>query len=194
VVDESYIDFLPDAAAVTMIGCGAGNVMVLRSPSKFYGLAGLRSGAAWTLHLLHARWRDRRTSWPVSAFAARALATALAQTSWAATVRGTLARDTAWLEGRLARTGLAVTPGRLHFRLLTGPARQVTGLTEALDAGGVAVRVLPPAYGAGSPAVRISAPHHQHRPVLDAALGALGQPPQDPPARPVPTPPPTGPR
>ena len=70
VADESYIDFLADPAPITLIGCGLGNVIVLRSPSKFFGLAGARSGVAWSLHPLPGQWRHTRTSWPVSAFAA----------------------------------------------------------------------------------------------------------------------------
>ena len=73
VVDESYIDFLADAAAVTLVGCGMDNVIVLRSPSKFFGLAGVRSGVAWSRQPLQAQWCRRRTNWPVSAFAAEAL-------------------------------------------------------------------------------------------------------------------------
>ena len=98
VVDESYIDFLADPAPITLIGCGLGNVIVLRSPSKFFGLAGVRSGAAWSLHPLPASGGRSRTSWPVSAFAATALQTALADSSWAASTRQLLAGDAAWLD------------------------------------------------------------------------------------------------
>lgn len=169
VVDESYIDFLPESAAVTLVGCGEGNVIVLRSPSKFFGLAGMRSGAAWSLLPLRTEWGRRRTNWPVSEFAAEALRTALAETSWAARVRQTLASDTAWLEGFLAHSGLDITPGRLHFRLLTGSGREVAGFASSLESRGIAVRVLEEAYGVGRPAVRIASPHYQERWRLAAA-------------------------
>jgi histidinol-phosphate/aromatic aminotransferase/cobyric acid decarboxylase-like protein len=171
VVDESYIDFLAEHAAVTLVGCGLGNVIVLRSPSKFFGLAGVRSGAAWSLHPLREQWRRKRPNWPVSAFAARALQVALADNSWAATVRQALADDAAWLEDSLAPTGLVITPGRVHFRLLTGPGPGIADLAGSLKARGIAVRILENAYGVGTPAVRISAPHAHHRWRLAAALG-----------------------
>lgn len=45
-VDEAYIDYLPDAAATTMIGSvkKGQNIIVARTFSKVYGLAGLRLG------------------------------------------------------------------------------------------------------------------------------------------------------
>jgi histidinol-phosphate/aromatic aminotransferase/cobyric acid decarboxylase-like protein len=170
IVDESYIDFLPDDAAVTLVGCQAPNVIVLRSPSKFYGLAGVRSGAAWSLRPLGAQWRRTRANWPVSAFAAEALKAALAAKPWAATTRRILASDAAWLDGCLARSALDIVPGRLHFRLLTGAQRHIERFAAALGASGIAVRVLEEAYGAGSPAVRISAPRREERQTLAAAL------------------------
>jgi histidinol-phosphate aminotransferase len=170
VVDESYMDFLAEHAAMTLVGCGLGNVIVLRSPSKFFGLAGVRSGVAWSLHSVREQWRRKRTNWPVSAFAAIALKAALAENSWAAAARQALSRDAAWLEASLAHSGLDITPGRLHFRLLTGSATNVTWLADSLESSGVAVRVLDDAYGVGKPAVRISSPHNQHRQRLAAAL------------------------
>jgi len=173
VADESYIDFLADPAPITLIGCGLGNIIVLRSPSKFFGLAGARSGVAWSLHPLPGQWRHTRTSWPVSAFAAAALQTALASSSWAATTRQLLASDTTWLDRTLTGSGLEITPGILHFRLLTGTAGTITRFARHLGSCGVAVRVLEEAYGVRKPAMRISAPRCEDRAVLSSALQSL---------------------
>ena len=59
--------------------------------------------------------------------------------------------------------GLRITPGRLHFRLLTGSAVDITSFAGSLESRGIAVRVLEQAYGVGAPAVRISAPRRQDR-------------------------------
>jgi histidinol-phosphate aminotransferase len=175
VVDESYMDFLADEAAGTLVGCEADNVIVLRSPSKFWGLAGIRSGAAWSRQPLRAQWDRWRTTWPVSAFAAAALRTALAGKPWVSGIRQVLARDAAWLENCLTPTGLDITPGCLHFRLLTGPAPEVGRLAARLGSCGIAVRVLEEAYGTGGPAIRISAPRCQDRSRLAVALDAPRQ-------------------
>lgn len=175
VVDESYMDFLAEHTVTTVAGCDAGNVVVLRSPSKFFGLAGARSGIAWSLHPQLARWGRGRTNWPVSAFAAKALRTALAETSWAAGTRRTLAGDAARLDALLAPSGLSITPGRLHFRLLTGASTDVTRFVDALWSRRIAVRVLDTACGVGMHAVRISAPRYQERRTLAAALGQTAE-------------------
>ena len=171
VVDESYIDFLAEHEAMTLVGCRAGNIVVLRSPSKFFGLAGARSGIAWSLHPQLARWRCGRTSWPVSAFAATALRSALAEDSWAAGTRQALDGDAQWLDRLLTRSGLTVAAGRLHFRLLTGSGPDVARFIRSLESHDIAVRALETACGVGTPAVRISAPHRRDRHVLAAAVG-----------------------
>ncbi|MEA2168903.1 MAG: histidinol-phosphate aminotransferase, partial [Solirubrobacteraceae bacterium] len=55
IVDESYVNFAPDPLVRSVIGCDAHNVVVLRSTSKFYGIAAVRAGVAWCRD--HARLR-----------------------------------------------------------------------------------------------------------------------------------------
>ncbi len=47
VVDESYINFTSDPIEWSALGCGVPNLVVLRSTSKFYGIAATRAGVAW---------------------------------------------------------------------------------------------------------------------------------------------------
>ena len=47
VVDESYINFTSDPIEWSTLGCGVPNLVVLRSTSKFYGIAATRAGVAW---------------------------------------------------------------------------------------------------------------------------------------------------
>ena len=67
VVDESYVDFVPDPGAASVVGADVDNLVVLRSPSKFWGIAATRVGVAWCAdrerleHLL-----GRRETWPIS--------------------------------------------------------------------------------------------------------------------------------
>ncbi|MDH4145764.1 MAG: aminotransferase class I/II-fold pyridoxal phosphate-dependent enzyme, partial [Acidimicrobiia bacterium] len=42
VVDESYVEFVAEPERFTLVGRAGANVVVLRSPSKFFGLAGCR--------------------------------------------------------------------------------------------------------------------------------------------------------
>jgi histidinol-phosphate/aromatic aminotransferase/cobyric acid decarboxylase-like protein len=98
----------------------------------------------------------------------------LADRTWAAAMRETLASDAVWLAGCLAQAGLDIVPGSLHFRLVTGSHQNVAGFANSLQSDGIAVRVFEEAYGIGSSAVRISAPHRQERWRLSAALAELG--------------------
>jgi threonine-phosphate decarboxylase len=170
IVDESYMDFLPDGSDTSLVGCEADNVVVLRSPSKFFGLAGIRSGVAWSRRSLRDELAAWRTPWPVSALAAEALSKALGDQSWARGVRGLLASDTAWLEDSLAQSGLGIAAGRLHFRLLTGSASCVAEFAGQLQSQGILVRVLEEGHGVGTPAVRISAPRQRDRGILATVL------------------------
>lgn len=173
VVDESYIDFLADGDTVTLIGCPADNIIVLRSPSKFYGLAGIRSGVAWSRQPLRRKADAWRTPWPVSALAAEVLKQALSNQLWAEETRGLLAGDVAWLETILAESelGFELATGLLHFRLATGSATFMAEFANLLQTHRVLVRVLEDGHGIGRPAVRIAAPRQADRWVLAGALG-----------------------
>jgi histidinol-phosphate/aromatic aminotransferase/cobyric acid decarboxylase-like protein len=170
IVDESYIDFLANGDDVTLVGCEVDNVVVLRSPSKFYGLAGLRSGVVWSRRSMRSMAEAWRTPWPVSALAAEALERALRQQSWAVETRSFLASDGAWLADALKKSELDVTEGLLHFRLVTASANYVAKFVNLMNAHGILVRVMGDDPGIGSPAVRIAAPRHEARQVLAAAL------------------------
>lgn len=174
-VDESYIDFLPEARqrGVTLIGADVPNVAVLRSPSKFYGLAGLRAGVLWSRGPLRKRIEERRSNWPVSAPAAAAVPVALRDARWAHQARLRLGDDVRWLDCALRTADLPPVPGELHFRLVTGDNRQLSGFTEILRAHRIRVRSLTEAHGAGSPAIRVSAPARAGRAAFAAALSDL---------------------
>jgi len=173
VVDESYLDFLPEGAAATLVGCPADNMIVLRSPSKFFGLAGLRSGVAWSRLALPAEVEAWRSPWPISAVAAEAVAVALQDEGWASATRQRLTDDAVWLDENLADTSLVVAPGQLHFRLVTGAARRLATFAEVLETHGIAVRVLGDGHGVGTPAARIASPAEPDRALLRAALRDL---------------------
>jgi histidinol-phosphate aminotransferase len=173
IVDESYIDFLASPNDASLIGADLENIAVLRSPSKFYGLAGLRSGVLWSLSSMSTVIRQNRMNWPVSAIAADALACALDDKEWAIQTRSQLNRDSKWLVHQLKREGLNPVQGHMHFRLLTGSQDMITKLVEITTQYNIRIRELLPAHGVGTPAVRLSAPMHTKRGTLSRALTAF---------------------
>ncbi|MFE4633899.1 aminotransferase class I/II-fold pyridoxal phosphate-dependent enzyme [Streptomyces sp. NPDC056773] len=99
IVDEAYIEFLPEHRELSMTQTGLKNVVVLRSPNKFFGIAGTRTGALWTLNReIHAQVSERKRNWALS-YVDVALATAaLADTEWEDRTRSALQTNALLLE------------------------------------------------------------------------------------------------
>ena len=153
VVDESYVDFVADPGAATVVGADADNLVVLRSPSKFWGIAATRVGVAWCRD--RERLCDllgRRETWPISGLDVTVAEAAMGSVSWAARSRRALQRDAAWLAARSA--GPAGHARRARRRTCT-TAASITEQAEELAAlfaeHGVGVRVLGRAHGARCP-------------------------------------------
>jgi histidinol-phosphate/aromatic aminotransferase/cobyric acid decarboxylase-like protein len=166
VIDESYADFIEDAAGASIVGCDATNVIALRSPTKFFGLGGVRAGVLWTRSN---EWRERflglRTTWPISMIEARLVAAAFDDLAWQLESHKKLADDAVWLDGWLSQfTGVGVVGGPLHFRLVTGETSLVS---EHLAKRGIRARELETAHCVGCPALRVSAPRKDLRNLLD---------------------------
>ncbi|WP_298617636.1 threonine-phosphate decarboxylase CobD [uncultured Thermosynechococcus sp.] len=79
VVDEAFMDFLPPSASESLIGFVPRypNLIVLRSLTKFYSLAGLRLGYGVSSPQRWQRWRSWRDPWSVNSLAIIAGVTAL---------------------------------------------------------------------------------------------------------------------
>ena len=172
VVDESAIDFLPDPAAVSLVGTDADNVVVLRSASEFYATAATRTGVAWSRDpvLLRSLF-GRRESFPVSGVDVVVAEAALASTEWAEESRQRLAADAAWLDEVLpALGGRPAADARLPYRfvLTDSAAEWATRLASA----GINVRALGPGHGVHPGALALFAPTETERPALATVLGA----------------------
>ena len=116
VVDEAFMDVGPEGFSLSGdVGCG--NIVVLRSFGKFFGLAGLRLGFALTSPEIAARLRAGLGPWAVAGPALAIGAAALADQAWVATTRARLAQAALRLDQVLTGAGLTVTGGTSLFRL-----------------------------------------------------------------------------
>ena len=134
VVDEAFMDFLPPEEQQSVIGWlpQFSNLVVVRSLTKFYSLAGLRLGYA----LLHperaARWQQWRDPWPVNALATAAAEAALGDRDFQRRTWRWLAQARQQLcAGLNALTALTVYPGAANF-LLVRSDRSCTELQTIL--------------------------------------------------------------
>jgi cobalamin biosynthetic protein CobC len=137
IVDETFMDVGPRDASVGP-DVDRGNVIVLRSFGKFFGLAGLRLGFAIAAPALADRLRGTLGPWAVSGPAIAIGEAALSDTAWATAVRARIALDAARLDEVLTAAGLTVVGGTSLFRLIRTDAAMA--LFEHLGSEGIFVR------------------------------------------------------
>jgi cobalamin biosynthetic protein CobC len=136
-VDEAFMDVGPEGASVAG-HVDSGNIVVLRSFGKFYGLPGLRLGFAITAPSIAARIRPALGPWPVSGAALAAGAKALADQEWKRRTRAALTQSALRLDTYLARAGLEIIGGTSLFRLAR--SKEAEKLFQSLAESGILVR------------------------------------------------------
>jgi cobalamin biosynthetic protein CobC len=137
VVDEAFMDVAPPGTSLAG-DVGSGNIVVLRSFGKFFGLAGLRLGFALAHPATAARLSAALGPWAVGGAAIAIGTAALADRAWAAATRAQLAQAALRLDAILAGAGLAIVGGTPLFRLARTPAGGE--LFTHLGRGGILVR------------------------------------------------------
>lgn len=168
VVDEAFMDFVPGEPESVAAGHALPGLVVIRSLTKVYALAGLRAGYVLAPAPLARLLRDHRPGWSVNALALAAIEICAADRVHAAAVAAATALARADLAERLAARGdLDVVPGaRANFLLVRGPA----GLAPHLAAHGVAVRPCASFPGLDAAHVRVTVRDEAAHTALVAAL------------------------
>ncbi len=140
VVDEAFMDVgPPEMSLAADVSCG--NVVVLRSFGKFFGLAGIRLGFALSAPAMAMRLRAALGPWAVSGPALAVGAKALADAAWIERTRRRLAKAAKRLDAILAGSGLEIVGGTSLFRLARTPA--ASALFHHLGRAGILVRAFP---------------------------------------------------
>ncbi len=175
VVDESYINFTPDPVGLAVIGCEQPNVVVLRSTSKFYGIAAVRAGVAWC------RDGDRladlfgsRENWGISGVDVTVATAAVRHGwEWADDTRSRMHDDNRWLAEILGQVpGLDLRANaNVHFQYAFCPNSD--RVADVLRNHGIGVRVLSRAHGVTPDALRIVAPRADERDRFAAAIDTV---------------------
>jgi cobalamin biosynthetic protein CobC len=140
VVDEAFMDIGPSGASLAG-DVARGNIVVLRSFGKFFGLAGMRLGFALAAPAMTARLSAQLGPWAVSAPALMVGAKALGDRVWMEKTRNRLAKAAKKLDALLSRSGCDIVGGTTLFRLVRTP---VAGeLFRHLGRAGILVRIFP---------------------------------------------------
>ena len=138
VVDEAFMDVGPPGASLAA-KLSPGNIVVLRSFGKFFGLAGIRLGFALAAPPMAARLSAALGPWAVSGPALAVGAKALADAAWIERTRSLLAKAAKRLDAILTGAGLEIVGGTSLFRLTRTPAAEA--LFRHLGRAGILTRV-----------------------------------------------------
>ena len=138
VVDECFLDFLPDHALHTAKGLlGEGDLVILKAFTKLYGMAGVRLGYALSADTaLLEQMQACGQPWGVSSLAQAAGLAALEETAYVEKVRALIAEQRPRLTAGLLALGLRVLDGRANYLLFQAPET----LGEALRQRGAVLR------------------------------------------------------
>jgi histidinol-phosphate/aromatic aminotransferase/cobyric acid decarboxylase-like protein len=139
IADEAFLSLVPGGEAHSLIPLLPMHpkLVVIRSLTKLYGIAGLRLGYALGHPERLARWAAWRDPWPVNGLAAavgeRLLADPAAYRRWCVRVQRWTAREGAWLQAALAQLpGITPLPSAANFLLIHGDASLVS-LRERME-------------------------------------------------------------
>ncbi len=139
VVDECFLDFLPDGDALSakrLLNAGR-SLVILKAFTKLYGMAGVRLGYCLCSDEGRlARMQASGQPWAVSSLAQAAGIAALDETAYVEQVRTLIKTQRPLLADGLRSLGLRVTEGKANYLLFQGPET----LGNALKQKGAVVR------------------------------------------------------
>ena len=142
-LDEAYVDFASHSALPLVAKYP--NVLILRTMSKGYGLAGLRFGYAIGQPALLQQIEKVRDSYPCDAISIAAATAAILDQPYARSTWQKIIAERDRLSAELAKLGLTVPDSQSNFLLVRVPpvpASRITAqaLYEGLKARGILVR------------------------------------------------------
>lgn len=149
VLDEAYAEYVaaPDYASGLALAGKRENVVVTRTFSKIYGLAGVRLGWCYAPASVCDALNRLRTPFNTNGAAVAAGIAALADRAHLAAAVAHNERWRAWLASELARIGIEVTPSVANFLLLHfRDAAEAAAADSFLTARGLVLRAVG-AYG-----------------------------------------------
>ena len=139
ICDEAFLPLVPNGEQQSLIPLVAehSNLVVIRSLTKLYGIAGLRLGYAVAQPQRLQRWAEWRDPWPVNGIALAVgeglLSSPRRYQSWCARVQRWTATEGAWMQRQLAALpGITPMPSAVNY-LLIRANRSLVPLREALE-------------------------------------------------------------
>jgi len=139
ICDEAFLSLVPDGEVQSLIPLVAdhSNLVVVRSLTKLYAIAGLRLGYALAHPDRLARWASWRDPWPVNGLALAAADQLLSSSEryqkWCKRVHHWVEQEGAWMQERLSELpGIAPMPSAVNFFLIRGE-QSLVSLRERVE-------------------------------------------------------------
>jgi len=153
VVDEAFIDFCPGESVIDSV---AGNpyLIVLRSMTKFYALAGLRLGFGVFPPRLAEKLKRSKEPWSVNNLALAAGKVLFADTAYRKATLAMFRREKRFLEKRFSDLGITYFASDANYYLLH--FKNAGTITNKLEKKGILVRDCSNFIGLGKGYVRIA--------------------------------------
>ena len=175
VVDEAFLPLVPGGEVHSLIPLVPrfGNLVVIRSLTKLFAMAGLRLGYAIAAPERLEQWSRWRDPWPVNGLAVQAGLAVVADRLWQQRVWRWLGQEGPWLTRHLSRhcPCLQVHPGAANYRLLSCH-HSLTPLQQYLARLGILVRDCRSFSGLDRHWLRIAVGRRRHNRRLVAAMAA----------------------
>lgn len=172
VVDESFIDFVPAENATLARRVDVPGLIVVRSLTKLWSLAGIRAGYVLAPARVIERLVAHRQPWSVNTLACAALAACAGDRETPGRVAAEVASARAELvEALRLLPGVRVWPSEANFLLLRVPDEP--GLVEALRERSIAVRPAASFPGLDESYIRIAVRTREDNAVLVNAFGEI---------------------
>ena len=125
ICDEAFLSLVPNGEQESLIPLAAehSNLVVIRSLTKLYGIAGLRLGYAVAQPQRLQRWAQWRDPWPVNGIALavgeRLLSSPQRYRRWCERVQRWVAIEGAWMQQQLAALpGITPMPSAVNYLLI----------------------------------------------------------------------------
>jgi histidinol-phosphate aminotransferase len=138
VIDEAYVDFAGENALGLVRRHR--NVVILRTLSKSYSLAGMRLGLCFAHPSVIDALMKVKDSYNLSRVALAAGAEALRDAAWMRRNVAKVIRTRSLTETRLRKLGFEVPPSQANFVLARIPERDMAPVTRGLRRAGILVR------------------------------------------------------
>jgi threonine-phosphate decarboxylase len=122
-LDEAFIDFIPEESISRHV-LQTDNLIVFRSLTKFFAMAGLRVAYLIAPHSLAPTIASLLDPWSVSTLASLAAGAAVQDFSYISNTIQRNSTEREWLSRALAEIGLTVFPSRANFLLIRFPNKR----------------------------------------------------------------------